>query len=204
MSDPAETPPASGAVRRFGRFELRAVLARSERTMLWLVFDPRRGHELTLAMPRVQPPDTAARDAWFAEARRASRLAHPSIAPVLEVGAQDHWPFVACDRALGSTLPEWIAANGTPQPVDAARWVCDALQALAYMHDAGLAHRDVQPQMLVIGDHGRVRLLGLGVAPRAPASASDERHAHRVAAERDVLGGRRAPQHLADGTSGAG
>lgn len=192
---------AAPVVRRFGRFELRALLGRSERTMLWLSTDPRSGHELVLAMPRAQPPDEGALQHWLDEARRAARVIHPQLAPALEIGSQEHWPYIAYERAGGVGLTEWLAQRAPLSPVEASRVVEDVLQALAFAHDAGHSHRDLQPYLLQMTDGGRVRLLGLGcecgrvaaghsmfgVLDDAHAADAAGLHARRDAAERDVL-----------------
>lgn len=201
MDRRTSAPAAAPVVRRFGRFELRALLGRSERTMLWLSADPRSGHELMLAMPRAQPPDEGALEQWLDEARRATRVAHPQLAHAVEVGSQEHWPYIAYDRAGGLTLPEWLAPRAPLSPVEVSRLLEDVLQALAFVHDAGHTHRDLQPYLLQVADSGRVRLLGLGCeAGRVAAGHSmfgvlDEAHAgdaaglnaRRDAIERDVL-----------------
>ena len=106
--------------RAFGRFELRRLLGKSAATMVWLAFDPRAGRELMLTLPRVQPANTAALEAWQRDARTASRLDHPNLAPAAEIGVQDHWPFIAVDRNLGVTLDEWLASRpGHPAAADA-------------------------------------------------------------------------------------
>jgi non-specific serine/threonine protein kinase len=194
--------------RAFGRFELRRLLGKSAATMVWLAFDPRAGRELMLTLPRVQPINSAALEAWQRDARTATRLDHPNIAPPAEIGVQDHWPFIAVDRSLGVTLDEWLAARpGHPPAADAVAWIGDALQGLAFGHDAGVAHHDLQRHSLIVDERGKVRVMGLGVAAdsaRAAAAsgskAANERvneramaldpsdlRAQRAAAARDVL-----------------
>jgi len=210
-SAPARQPHPT---RAFGRFELRRLLGKSTATMVWLAFDPRAGRELMLNLPRVQPINAAALEAWQRDARTATRLDHPNITPAAEIGVQDHWPFIAVDRSLGVTLDEWLAARpGHPAAVDAVAWIGDALQGLAFGHDAGVAHHDLQRHSLVVDERGKVRVMGLGVAAdaaRAAAAATaaagnkaanervNERamaldpsdlRAQRAAAARDVLAG---------------
>ena len=93
-------------VRRFGRFQLLALVGKSQRTMLWEVDDPRVGQELLLALPRQRPADSSEADLWHQNARRAARLDHPSLAHVVEVGEHDRWPFIAYDRGGAATLDE--------------------------------------------------------------------------------------------------
>jgi len=193
----AASPPTRPA-RSLGRFELRQLLGKSSRSMCWLVFDPRGGQELMLVLPRVQPADTAALDRWTQAARQAARLNHPNLAAVLEVGQQDRWPFVAYDRAAGSTLAERLSRDGHPA-VDAARWIAQALEGLAFAHEAGVTHRDLQPHMLLLNDSGQLRVMGFEVAlGDSPAAAegtvartlsmdTTSLRTQRKSAQRDVL-----------------
>ena len=189
--------------RIFGRFQLRRLLGKSTGTMVWLALDPGTGHELMLTLPRVQPVAAAGLEQWQRDARAASRLNHPHLARIVEVGVQDHWPFIAVDRAQGLLLNEWLAAHPNPTPPEVVGWVCDVLQGLAFAHEAGVSHRDLQLHSIVINERGGASLMALAVAgetARAPADG-DRRHAHqrsmaldphdlraqRHAATRDVL-----------------
>lgn len=187
----ASAPAPAAALRRFGRFELKALLNKSSRSMLWLVFDPRSSQELMISMPRQAPNSPAALAHWLKTADAGSRIQHPNLAHVVEVGQVEHWPFVAYDRALGETLEERLARQGAPLPVEAAGWICQYLEGLAFLHEAGHAHRDVQPSSLVIDAAGHVRVLGVEVAQEVfPANVDFNtvtRRAIRESAEEDVL-----------------
>ncbi|MBA4175438.1 MAG: protein kinase [Leptothrix sp. (in: Bacteria)] len=176
-------------MRWFGRMQLLRLLGKSERTMAWRVADPRVGQELVLVLPRVQPADAAAMERWQQSVRQASRLDHPLLAAVVETGVQDGWPFVAYDPREAATLAERLPARGVPA-LEAVEWTTQLLQALAYAHEAGLAHHDLQPYMLLLSDGGQLRLAGLSVAIEMAHVAGDppsSLRTQRAAAERDVL-----------------
>jgi serine/threonine protein kinase len=203
MAAPASSAPRPAAVaaRRLGRFELRQLLGKSSGTMVWLAFDPRLDQELVLTLPRVQPATAPALERWLDEVRAAARLNHPNLAHVVEVGVQENRPYVAVDRALGRTLPEWLASHPNPPPMDTMGWVCQALLGVAFAHEAGAAHGDLQMHHLLIGEQGTVRVMALAAAVPAatpsddPSRANDRGmaldphrlRAHRQLAERDVL-----------------
>lgn len=186
--------------RNFGRFQLRQLLGKSACTMVWLAFDPRSGTELMLSLPRLQPAGPAELEHWQRDARASGRLDHPNLAPIAEAGVQDHWPFVAVERSQGVLLGEWLVAHPNPAPADVVRVLCDVLQGLAFAHDAGVAHRDLQFQSIVINERGAASLMALGVASEAAPAAhtavrggshgiggTDGLRAQRSAATRDVL-----------------
>jgi eukaryotic-like serine/threonine-protein kinase len=148
-----------------------------------------------LLLPRVQPADAVALEQWQATARQAARLGHPQLAAVVDLGVQDGWPYVAHDPRFDATLAERLPAGGLPG-TEAAALLQQLLQALAFAHEAGLAHHDLQPWQVLQADNGALRLAGLSVAaPSAlrqagQASANPDtltRHDLRAAAERDVV-----------------
>jgi non-specific serine/threonine protein kinase len=182
---------ARAAVRMFGRLQLLRLLGKSARAMAWLAAE-RDGAERMLVLPRVQPGDPAALERWQEAVRRAARLAHPQIAPAIEVGVQDGWPYVAHDLRGRATLADRMPRGGLPA-AEAAPLLLQALRALAFAHEAGVAHHDLQRWMLVTDDAGNLQLAGLAVALPGEEAAADEAHVsaalrqHRSAAERDLV-----------------
>jgi non-specific serine/threonine protein kinase len=201
-------------VRPFGRFALRQLLGKSAGTTVWLAFDPRIGQDVMIAVPRVQPLDAVALELWAREARKAARLVHPNLAPVLEIGMQDKWPFIVVERQLGVTLAERLQQQPPPAPIDTVAWLCQALEGLAFAHESGCSHNDLQLHNLIVNEQGKARLMALAAAgdmsgieePRPGGLPDDvdgaspaDRHgvmALRKAAERDVLASGLLLHHL--------
>ena len=193
----ARPAPQGKAVRMLGRYQLMRLLGKSAQTMLWLAQDSRGDAEVMLAMPRVQPPDPDALGAWIARVRRTSRLKHPRIAPLLDVGDHERWPYAVYERGAFVTRAEKVSPKGMPAQ-QLTEWSVQVLQGLAFAHEAGSAHCDLQPYSLLVDDGGNVRLLGLDIVdmqsfsqfrsdPGGHEAAMDERRQQRQAAEIDVL-----------------
>jgi non-specific serine/threonine protein kinase len=191
----------AGAVRWFGRLQLLRLLGKSERTMAWQVVDPRSHQELMLVLPRVQPADAGAMDRWQQNVRAASRLNHPQLAAVVDIGVQDGWPYVAYDPRDGATLADRLTSKGMPG-LDAAAHISQALQGLAFAHEAGQAHHDLQPYLVLVSDSGQVRVAGVAVAAEMAATGADSGNLRnqRAAAERDVLAAGVLMHHMLCGT----
>ena len=174
------------------------------------------GQELMLTMPRVQPADAAALEHWLREARSAARLNHPNLAPRRRsrragaLAVHRRRP-----RARASRCREWLAAHPHPAPTEAVGWLCDALQGLAFAHEAGVAHGDLQLHHLLINEQrqrardgarrrrrrrarARGRRSGARQRPRH-GDGPDRLRAQREAAERDVLACGLLLQHLLTG-----
>ena len=189
-------------MRWFGRLQLVRLLGRSERTMAWSVLSAGSEQPLLLVLPRVQPPSLHALEQWQFGARLVERLKHPHLAPLLEVGAREGWPFMLHDLRNRSTVADSLASRGMPGN-EAVALMQQALQGLAYAHEAGVAHHDPQTYLMLVDDHGQLTLAGAGTAlamalaepsqvpaDTAPApldSDSGMRNLQRAAAERDVL-----------------
>ena len=188
----AVPPPSPSAPRLFGRFELRQMLGRSMASSGWLAWDPRVQQDMLLCVPRAQPAHQAERDDWTQDVLSAARLKHPRLSEVLEVGSHDGWPFLVASRDGGTTLLEHLQTNPPPTPLEAANWLCDLLEGLAYAHEAGVAHHDIGLHTVVIDKAGRACLAGLGVGLVALQPGQKQRPARgrqelRKHTERDLL-----------------
>jgi non-specific serine/threonine protein kinase len=196
-SAPATPPAASAAaVRRFGRLQLLRLLGKSSHSMAWWVSDGRDGQARVLVLPRAQPADPLALQAWREGMRLASRVDHPHLAAPLETGVHDGWPFALYDPTGATLLSDEVGREGLPG-TEVAALAMQLLGALAFAHDAGVVHHDVQPHLVLMAGSGAPRLMGLGVVlihepVTADATVDDtldpeRRRARRRAAERDVL-----------------
>ena len=198
-TDPS--PVRSSSVRVFGRFELRQLLGKSDGSMSWLAFDPASRGEVMLCLPRMLPLDTAGTQQATRQLQAVARLKHPNLAPTHEIGVQDQWPYVTVDRACGVTLTEWLGSAPLCTPAEAVFRICQLLDGLAYAHEAGLAHHDLQPHNILVNERGELLAMALGVnaTPYAPAAVgtvvaavhssmdAQQLQLQRNAAQRDVL-----------------
>jgi len=173
-------PVSPTPARAFGRYRLRRLLGKSEATMTWLAEDTQAGVEVMLNLPRVAPAGAVALAAWMAAARRASRLDHPGLARVLACDVHEQWPYVAVDRRTGVTLDEWLAEHPRPTTDEAAFWIEEVLRALAFAHDAGVAHFDPQFHTLLVNERGQIAVMALGVAHESAADAAPSRDNDRA------------------------
>jgi len=108
--------------------------------------------------------DDDLRRRFVREARLAARLSHPNVVRVFDVGEDDGRPFIAMEYVEGETLAELLARRGRLPAAEVARLGVQACAALAAAHAAGLVHRDVKPQNLILGRDGVLRLGDFGIA----------------------------------------
>ncbi|MEH3075847.1 MAG: protein kinase [Quadrisphaera sp.] len=105
------------------------------------------------------------------EARSAARLSHPGVVSVYDQGASDSTVYLAMEYIPGRTLRDLVAA-AAPLPLgEALDLIEEVLDGLAAAHAAGLVHRDVKPENVLVGDDGRLRVADFGLA-RAATTAT--------------------------------
>ncbi|MGA4932130.1 serine/threonine-protein kinase [Streptomyces incarnatus] len=97
------------------------------------------------------------------EARAAARLDHPAVVSVYDVAVVDGRPWLVLELVHGRTLGD-VLDEGTLDAREAARIGLEVLGALEAAHAAGVLHRDVKPDNVLLGRHGRVVLTDFGIA----------------------------------------
>ncbi|CAN5158344.1 Stk1 family PASTA domain-containing Ser/Thr kinase [soil metagenome] len=106
--------------------------------------------------------DFAAR--FVREAHSAARLSHPNVVNVFDQGDDDGTLFLAMEYIPGRTLRD-VIRNETPMSPSKALGLLDpVLSALSAAHAAGLVHRDVKPENVLLADDGRIKVADFGLA----------------------------------------
>jgi len=97
------------------------------------------------------------------EAQALARVSHPNVVQVYEVGSVGEAVYIAMELVRGHTLGEWLAA--APRRWREVLGVFQQVGAgLAAAHAAGVIHRDVKPDNILVGDDGRVRVVDFSLA----------------------------------------
>ena len=107
------------------------------------------------------------------EARSAARLAHQNVVAVFDTGDDDGTLFLVMEYVPGLTLRDLIRKEAPMSPAKALAVIEPVLGALAAAHTAGILHRDVKPENVLLADDGRVKVADFGLAR---AINSDTQH----------------------------
>ncbi len=132
---------------------------------VYVAMDRRLDRQVALKIMR---PDLARDDAFVArfrrEAKSAARLAHPNVVAVTDQGEDDKYAFLAMELVRGGTLRS-VIRHEAPLPSGQALDITESiLRALAAAHRAGIVHRDVKPENVLIGEDGAVKVADFGLA----------------------------------------
>jgi serine/threonine protein kinase, bacterial len=104
------------------------------------------------------------------EARAVARLKDRGLVAVYDQGIDGNYPFLVMELVEGGTLRELLRERGPMPPHAVAAVLGPVLSGLAAAHRAGLVHRDVKPENVLISDDGEVKIADFGLV-RAVAEA---------------------------------
>ncbi|MBA3714012.1 MAG: protein kinase [Pyrinomonadaceae bacterium] len=154
-----------------GHFRIADVLGAGGMGEVYLADDTRLGRKVALKLLPPQFTVNADRVRRFGqEARAASALNHPNIVTFHEIGQTDSLHFIATEFVDGETLRAHMANTRMTigEVLDVAAQVASALSAA---HEAGIVHRDVKPDNVMLRRDRIVKVLDFGLAKLAPHRA---------------------------------
>ncbi|WP_328501937.1 serine/threonine protein kinase [Streptomyces sp. NBC_00457] len=166
QSAPAQDPGAGRLIA--GRYRLLAKLGHGGMGTVWRAKDETMDREVAVKEPRVPDhlPERERANAFERmrrEARAAARLDHPAVVMVYDVAVVDGRPWIVMELVQGRSLGDALQ-EGTLGAREAARIGLEVLGALEAAHAAGILHRDVKPDNVLLGRHDRVVLTDFGIA----------------------------------------
>lgn len=161
-----------------GRYTLRSQLGRGGMGTVWLATDAVLGRQVAVkevTFPVVAEDERRVlRERTMREARAAARFEHPRVTTVHDVVEEDGKPWIVMEHVPSRTLAQVIRDQG-PLPAHlVARVGTDLLGALQAAHRAGIVHRDVKPDNVLIDAEWRAWLTDFGIATSSGDSGLTE------------------------------
>ena len=152
-----------------GRYEITQRLARGGMATVYRAVDTRLTRTVAVKVMHVGLGDEAEFARKFdREARAAARLSHPNVVSVFDQGQDlegpNTRPYIVMEYVPGQTLRDVLNREAPMTPSRALEIMEPVLVALAVAHDAGLVHRDVKPENVLISDRGRIKVADFGLA----------------------------------------
>src|SRR5262249_44632359 len=148
----------------FNRYEVFSVLGVGGMGEVYLAHDTRLGRKVAFKTLPAQFTADAERVRRFEqEARAASALNHPNIVTIHDIGAVGGVHFMAHEYVEGESLRARLQ-RGKPALTEALDFTIQVASALASAHAAGIVHRDIKPDNLMLRGDGVVKVLDFGLA----------------------------------------
>ena len=98
------------------------------------------------------------------EASAASRLSHPNVVDIYDVGEYEGMHYIVMEFIRGRTLKELIAQRGALDVDEAIGIMKQLVSAINHAHENNIIHRDIKPQNVLVKDDGTIKITDFGIA----------------------------------------
>jgi eukaryotic-like serine/threonine-protein kinase len=156
------------------QYRLERELGRGGMGVVFLATDTTLDRRVAIKVvhPELAPHESITRR-FLAEARTIARLRHPNIVAIHAAGSADGLLYYVMDEVAGESLRERLTREGRLGWEETARIVLDLASALDAAGRAGVVHRDVKPENVLLDENsGRALLADFGIARAVAAEAS--------------------------------
>ena len=147
------------------RYLIESQVASGGMATVYLATDQRLDRQVALKV--IHPHlanDASFQEKFVLEAKTAAKLSHPNLVNVFDQGTDGQTTFLVMEYVSGITLRDALKEYGPLPAVRALEMLAQILSGLAAAHRAGILHRDLKPDNVLLADDGRVKLGDFGLA----------------------------------------
>src|SRR5579863_3800495 len=171
VTKPVESFIAPGV--QIGQYRIEAKIGAGGMGMVFLALDTRLQRPVAIKVLSDDLADAAAHRRFQREAQAASSLNHPHILTVYDAGEFEGRQFLITEFIDGGTLTDWARAEKrTWQEV--VKLLVGVADGLAAAHAAGILHRDIKPDNILVGRNGYAKLSDFGLAKLEERSSTPD------------------------------
>jgi serine/threonine-protein kinase len=193
-ADPAAPPPEPGT--QVGPYALQEKLGEGVSCHVFRGWDEARGYPVALKILNWANvfDRAAAMKQLRMEAAALARVKHPRVVRFLDFGFDPRWPYLVTEFFDGRPLGELLRHGGALPPNWAMYLVSQMVDALGAVWRAGLVHRDIKPDNILVGANGAGKLIDFGLAKAEVLQANQEKTGPELAGTAAYL----APEQAKD------
>ncbi len=155
-----------------GRYEVRESIGEGNFSVTYRATDKVLGRDVAIKILREQYVQHAGFTTRFEnEARAAALISHPNVIQVFDYGREDDIAFIVMQYVPGASLKDYIRDHAPLSTDESIEFTRQILEGLAAIHDAGIIHRDIKPQNVLMTDQRNLKLTDFGIARLQSAAA---------------------------------
>ena len=179
-----ESAAAPGPGLQIGQYRIEAEIGAGGMGVVFRALDTKLQRPVAIKFLSEDIADAVARRRFQREAQMASSLNHPHIVTVYDAGEFEGRQYLVTEYIDGGTLKNWLQ-HQPRNPDEIAEMMTGVADGLAAAHDAGILHRDIKPDNILVTSHGYAKLADFGLAKleqaetTAAAGASAEAQTRR-------------------------
>jgi len=148
-----------------GRYRPHQSIGESRVAITYRARDVLLSRTVALKLLRPEYADQPSLTRFMKEVTAAATIDHPSVVPISDYGVHEGRRYVVMEYVHGRTLRQIIDEQGPLAPAATIEIVRQLLHGLSAIHAAGIVHRNLTPQNVLVGDDGRVRVTDFGICP---------------------------------------
>jgi eukaryotic-like serine/threonine-protein kinase len=148
---------------KFGRYRIDTVLGSGGMGIVYRAWDPQLARAVAIKVVKRASDDASGRARLVREAQSLARLSHPHVCHVYDVGTDGDEVWVAMELIDGVSLREW-AIDRPRNDAGVLDVLLGAAEGIAAAHAAGMIHRDVKPENVLVTRDGRAIVTDFGLA----------------------------------------
>jgi eukaryotic-like serine/threonine-protein kinase len=158
-----------------GRYRVGSWIARGGMATVYMGIDTKLDRTVALKIAHAElAGDQEFAQRFTGEARSVARLSSPNVVAVYDQGSDGGLLYLVMEYVPGRTLRELLRERGRLGPREALDIISGVLTGLAAAHQAGIIHRDVKPENVLLGEGDTVKVADFGLA-RAASGVSHTR-----------------------------